>query len=157
MSLTRLALSHEHLRGVEIDEVSLFGDEDAFVGDVGGVNLADDLGGLPEAGNDDDVHGILGQPAVVTDDLAGAGKERAGSGGVGIHHDGEFAGIDAMGFKEVRGFAGASPEGDFQSGGAPGAKFGGHAFPEIPAPFHVDHLIDGKGVELEGDSNGVAR
>jgi hypothetical protein len=78
---------------VVIDEVALVRDEDAFVGDSCCVDLANDIGCPPRAGNQDDVHGIVEQPVGRADHLPGARNQSTGLDWVGIHYDRKSVGI----------------------------------------------------------------
>jgi len=47
---------------MEIYQALFVWDQDAFVGNAGSIDCANDLIGLRPTGNQDDVHGILYQP-----------------------------------------------------------------------------------------------
>lgn len=110
-------LGEDHFRGVKIYQAAIARHQYAFVRNVRGVNLADNLGSLFRTRQQDDVRGILCQPDAI--------------------RDGKVAGLQAVAFQKGGSLPGASPNGDAEACSLPAMKLRGDTVTGVDNPSHA--------------------
>ena len=113
----RMLLCEDHFRGMKIDQASIPGYQNAFVGNVRGVDLADNLDSLLGAGKQDDVRRILFQPTAI--------------------RDRKMRGIHSVSLQESGSLSKTSPNSDAEARSLPRVKFRGDTVTGVGNPSHA--------------------